>query len=135
MQRKLLTIIALVAVQFSLTAQSIRVFNSCREQTRVFTFAKLNTKADPSEWFKIGSWCPGKAFPTYHLDRGIYEFSDLPVRENEEWSWFIENEDKTTQRGIVKDNHLFADLENGERLTIVIAPKLECHCPKTTASN
>lgn len=134
MQRKLIFIaafIAAVVIQKEAKAQSIRVFNQCREASRIFTFERVSRYAT-LEYLTIGSYCPAQQMPVNRLPVGNYDFKNLPVKTGEEWTWFVDAEGETVRKGIVENGSFFTTLGEGERLTIVIAEKLVCNCPLTS---
>ena len=126
---KISILVGLLVVAIGAQAQSIRVFNQCREKSRAFTFAQVDAYSNTIKNHTIGSWCPTQDNPKFRLEVGNYEFRDMPVREGEEWTWFVEKEGKTVRKGIVgKDRRFWTMVGYDERLTIVIAEKFDCNC-------
>ncbi len=128
--RKSIITAALFAAWFSAKAQTVQVFNSCDEATRVFTFARLNTRSNPVQWYTIGSQCPSAEFPPFKVAEGFYQFDNLPIATNEIWTYVIDKDGELIGKGIAKDRLILAQLGERERLTIFIAPKWQCDCPK-----
>ena len=118
--RKLIIIsIAVLAIIFSAKAQSIRVLNSCYIEPKTFIFNETDAYGKKLKSYTIESYCPQKQFPSYRVNVGNYEFKNLPISENEEWSWFIERNGKTFKKGTDKDL-FWIQLGENDRLTILI---------------
>jgi len=127
MKKSLVFLFAMVTA-LAFQAQSIQVFSSCREKSRVFTFASVDAYSNPIKYHTIGSWCSTKEMPLYRLSVGNYEFNDLPIRSDEEWAWRVEDKSgKLLRKGVVVEGSFWTMLGTNERLTITISPKLMCY--------
>lgn len=129
MYKKLL-VAALVAASFCAQAQTIKIYNSCREKSRIVNFTRFDRNDKVLERYTLGSACPTAQIPVNQLIEGNYSFEDLPIHENEEWLMLVERDGETIKREALTQKGFWTALAPSDKLTIIIAPKLACNCTK-----
>lgn len=128
MFKKLFIVTLLSVISFGAQAQSIRIFNSCREKSRIVNFTRFDRYDSVLQHYTLGSSCPSQQMPINQLQIGNYAFENLNIQEGEEWRMVVERNGETLKREPLTAKGFWTALAPTDRLTIIIAQKLTCDC-------